>query len=221
MRTGGVVALALTILGLWHYPALAFDFDRLQQQLQNRFGMARTSALKEWQQAQGASTKAKESDKLKRINDFFNRAILFEDDQSIWNQSDYWATPLETMGQGRGDCEDFAIAKYFSLRDAGVPTGKLRLVYVKARINGPGGPSLQAHMVLAYYPAPNAEPLVLDNLVPEIKPASQRGDLQPMFSFNSEAIWTGVAENSKKGAGTGQLSRWEDLLRRARSEGFE
>jgi predicted transglutaminase-like cysteine proteinase len=125
------------------------------------------------------------------------------------------------MGQGRGDCEDFAIAKYFSLRDAGVPTGKLRLVYVKARINGPGGPSLQAHMVLAYYPAPNAEPLVLDNLVPEIKPASQRGDLQPMFSFNSEAIWTGVAENSKKGAGTGQLSRWEDLLRRARSEGFE
>lgn len=213
--------MALTILGLWHYPALAFDFDRLQQQLQNRFGMARTSALKEWQQAQGASTKGKESDKLKRINDFFNRAILFEDDQSIWNQSDYWATPLETMGQGRGDCEDFAIAKYFSLRDAGVPTGKLRLVYVKARINGPGGPSLQAHMVLAYYPAPNAEPLVLDNLVPEIKPASQRGDLQPMFSFNSEAIWTGVAENSKKGAGTGQLSRWEDLLRRARSEGFE
>ena len=221
MRTGGVVALALAISGLWHYPALAFDFDRLQQQLQNRFGMARTSALKEWQQAQGASTKAKESDKLKRINDFFNRAILFEDDQSIWNQSDYWATPLETMGQGRGDCEDFAIAKYFSLRDAGVPTGKLRLVYVKARINGPGGPSLQAHMVLAYYPAPNAEPLVLDNLVPEIKPASQRGDLQPMFSFNSEAIWTGVAENSKKGAGTGQLSRWEDLLKRARSEGFE
>ena len=221
MRTGGVVALALAISGLWHYPALAFDFDRLQQQLQNRFGMARTSALKEWQQAQGASTKAKESDKLKRINDFFNRAILFEDDQSIWNQSDYWATPLETMGQGRGDCEDFAIAKYFSLRDAGVPTGKLRLVYVKARINGPGGPSLQAHMVLAYYPAPNAEPLVLDNLVPEMKPASQRGDLQPMFSFNSEAIWTGVAENSKKGAGTGQLSRWEDLLRRARSEGFE
>jgi predicted transglutaminase-like cysteine proteinase len=213
--------LALAISGLWHYPALAFDFDRLQQQLQNRFGMARTSALKEWQQAQGASTKAKESDKLKRINDFFNRAILFEDDQSIWNQSDYWATPLETMGQGRGDCEDFAIAKYFSLRDAGVPTGKLRLVYVKARINGPGGPSLQAHMVLAYYPAPNAEPLVLDNLVPEMKPASQRGDLQPMFSFNSEAIWTGVAENSKKGAGTGQLSRWEDLLRRARSEGFE
>ncbi len=221
MRAGAVVALTLTISGLWHYQALAFDFDRLQQQLQTRFGMARTSALKEWQQAQGASAKAKEPDKLKRINDFFNRAILFEDDQSIWNQSDYWATPLETMGQGRGDCEDFAIAKYFSLRDAGVPTGKLRLVYVKARINGPGGPSLQAHMVLAYYPAPNAEPLVLDNLVPEIKAASQRGDLQPMFSFNSEAIWTGVAENSKKGAGTGQLSRWEDLLKRARSEGFE
>jgi hypothetical protein len=77
-------------------------------------------------------------------------------------------------------------------------------------------------MVLAYYATPNAEPLVLDNLVPEIMPASQRKDLQPIFSFNSEAIWSGVAGNSTKGAGgTGQLSRWQDLLLRARKEGFD
>jgi hypothetical protein len=63
---------------------------------------------------------------------------------------------------------------------------------------------------------------VLDNLVAEILPASQRKDLQPVFSFNSEAVWNGVAGNSAKGkAGIGQLSRWQDLLLRARKEGFD
>ncbi len=95
-------------------------------------------------------------------------------------------------------------------------------MYVKARLVGAAGPYSQAHMVLAYYPTPDADPLVLDNLVPEIKPASQRKDLSPVFSFNSEAIWSGVVGESAKGRGnTSQLSRWQDLLNRARKEGFE
>jgi len=202
----------------------AFDFDRLQQQLSARFGSARVSFLRDWQQtlAESSARSVPEKDKLRKINDFVNRRVSFEDDLSIWNQSDYWATPLETIGQGRGDCEDFAIIKYYSLKDAGVPLSKLRLVYVKARLEGPTGPYQQAHMVLAYYPTPNAEPLVLDNLIPEIRPASQRKDLQPVFSFNSEAIWSSAAGNAAKGAGgTGQLSRWQDLLQRARGEGFD
>ncbi len=199
----------------------AFNFDQIQQQMNSRFGSSRMAVLKDWQKTLTTSKNLKEADKLVRINDFFNSRIAFEDDWSIWEQTDYWATPLETLGQGRGDCEDFAIAKYYSLKDLGVPLARLRLVYVKARLTGPAGPQLQAHMVLAYYPAPNAEPLVLDNLVPEILPASERRDLQPLFSFNGEAIWAGVAENAKKGSGTGQLSRWKELLLRARKEGFE
>ena len=202
--------------------ALAFDFDRLQQQLIARFGQERVALLRAWQKSLADSRSGAELNKLRKINDFINRSIAFEDDVIIWNQSDYWATPLEAIGQGRGDCEDFAIIKYFSLKDAGVPLAKLRLVYVKARLNGPNGPYLQAHMVLAYYPTPNGEPLVLDNLVAEIRPASQRADLQPVFSFNSEAIWNGAAGNAARGAkGIGQLSRWEDLLQRARKEGFD
>jgi len=200
----------------------AYDFDRLQQQLTARFGQARVSLLRDWQKVLAASRPLAEKDKLKRINDFINRRIVFDDDLSIWNQTDYWATPLETIGQGSGDCEDFAIIKYYSLKDAGIAVAKLRLVYVKARLDGPNGPYMQAHMVLAYYATPNAEPLVLDNLVPDIKPASQRGDLVPIFSFNSEAIWNGVAGNAARGAGgTGQLSRWADLLQRARNEGID
>ena len=200
----------------------AYDFDRLQQQLSARFGPARISLLRDWQGMLAESASMTEKNKLGKVNDFINRHITFEDDMSIWSQSDYWATPLEAIGQGRGDCEDFAIIKYYSLKDAGVPLTKLRLVYVKARLNGPSGPYLQAHMVLAYYPTPNAEPLVLDNLVRDIKPASQRSDLQPVFSFNSEAIWDGAAGNAARGSGgTGQLSRWQDLLQRARNEGFD
>ena len=74
-------------------------------------------------------------------------------------------------------------------------------------------------MVLAYYATPLAEPLVLDNLTTEIKPASQRRDLQPVFSFNGEGIWNGVA--GKGPGGPGSLSRWTDLLQRARHEGLE
>jgi len=77
-------------------------------------------------------------------------------------------------------------------------------------------------MVLAYYPSPTAEPLVLDNLDPAIRPASKRPDLTPVFSFNSQGIFAGVAGNAaaSKG-GSGRLSRWDDLMQRARAEGFE
>ncbi|RIX41256.1 MAG: transglutaminase [Rhodocyclales bacterium GT-UBC] len=158
-----------------------------------------------------------EGEKLRRINDFFNRRISFEDDNIIWGQSDYWATPLETLGMARADCEDFSIAKYFSLIEAGVSVTKLRLVYVKALQNGPSGPLLQAHMVLAYYASPNADPLVLDNLVTDIRPASRRSDLSPIFSFNSAGLWQGTGNQASKS----NLSRWQDLLVRARAEGFQ
>ena len=76
-------------------------------------------------------------------------------------------------------------------------------------------------MVLAYYAQPEAEPLVLDNLINDIRPASRRPDLVPVFSFNSDGVFTGGAKETAPSAGTGRLSRWEDLLKRARAEGFE
>lgn len=194
----------------------------LQEQLIARFGPARVGLLADWMQMLNTTKPMGEEAKLKRVNDFINRNIAFEDDSGVWQQSDYWATPLETIGQGRGDCEDFAIIKYVSLRVAGVPRAKLRLIYVKARINSPSGATQQAHMVLAYYATPNAEPLVLDNLEGTIRPASKRRDLQPVFSFNSEGIYAGVSgtDNATAG-GIGRLSRWEDVLRRIAAEGYE
>ena len=200
----------------------ALDSSALQQQLVARFGPARVVLLKDWLQMVSVARPQGEDAKLKRVNDFINRNIIFEDDISVWQQSDYWATPLETIGQGRGDCEDFAIIKYVSLRMAGMADSKLRLIYVKARLNTPAGPAQQAHMVLAYYATPNAEPQVLDNLDPTIRPAGRRTDLQPVFSFNSEGIFAGVSGKDKATAGgIGRLSRWEDALRRILAEGYE
>ena len=77
-------------------------------------------------------------------------------------------------------------------------------------------------MVLAYYATPNAEPLVLDNLDTTIRPASKRPDLQPVFSFNGEGIFSGITGSDKATAGgIGRLSRWEDAWRRIRAEGYE
>ena len=218
--SAGCVAwlLALSVLSF----SWAIDLAKMERLLVERFGQNRIGLLRDWQSLLVATRSLADKEKLFKINDFVNRRVEFDEDLTIFNQSDHWATPLETLGHGRGDCEDFAIIKYFSLKESGIPVSKLRLVYVKARIDDVQGARFQAHMVLAYYATPAAEPLVLDNLVPDILPASQRRDLQPFFSFNSEAIWNGVAGNSARGpGGTGQLSRWQDLLLRARREGFD
>ena len=160
--------------------------------------------------------------RLENINRFFNRQVSFSNDQAVWGQDDHWATPLETLSKGLGDCEDYAIGKYFTLLSAGVTSTRLRLVYVRAQMPmGPGRPAeSQAHMVLAYYSEPTAEPLILDNLVPDIRPASRRPDLTPVFSFNRDGLWNGAGPQSA-GDPQARVSRWRDVLQRARAEGFE
>lgn len=156
-----------------------------------------------------------EERRLSLLNGFFNQRIEFRSDLEVWGQIDYWASPLESLDKGRGDCEDYAIAKYFSLLAAGMPVVKLRLVYVRALL---GGRSV-AHMVLAYYAQPDTEPLILDNLLPDVRPASQRPDLQPVFSFNSEGLWQGVGSTSA-GDPIARLSQWRDLLAKVKADGF-
>ncbi|MFZ6842810.1 transglutaminase-like cysteine peptidase [Undibacterium sp. RuTC16W] len=202
----------------------AFDFPRLQASIKALGGTQQ--ALNEWQKLVKANTTTSIAVKLQTVNDFFNQKISYAEDQEVWGVPDYWATPMETLAKGKGDCEDFVIAKYFTLRSMNVPDNQLRLIYVKARIentDGTGGSTQQAHMILAYYPSPSTdgEPLVLDNLNTEIHPASQRKDLTPIFSFNSQGVFSGAAANAVAGAGgTSRLSRWQDLLERARREGF-
>lgn len=156
-----------------------------------------------------------EAQRLRDVNDFFNRRLAFREDTVTWGVPDYWATPLESLEKRAGDCEDYAIAKYFTLAAAGVPTARLRMVYVRARQQGQS----LAHMVLAYYAQPGTEPLILDNLRPEVLPASQRPDLTPVFSFNTEGLWQGAGQVTA-GDPMARLSLWRELVAKVRAEGF-
>lgn len=215
-RTGFLLAPLFLLTSL----AIATpDFDLMSRLAGQRFGMEGRRAILEWRQLLTETGELPEAERLHRVNDFVNRAVRFGTDAAIWGKPDYWATPLETLSLGRGDCEDFAIAKYVTLKLLGVAGEKLRLTYVKAKIGGMYSQITQAHMVLSYYPTPTSEPLILDNLITDINPASQRNDLYPIFSFSSENLWVGASALPAAKA-SARLSRWRDVLDRMRAEGL-
>jgi predicted transglutaminase-like cysteine proteinase len=211
-RVALLAALALSSL-----TPLAWDVERMSRAAQ-RMGPQAVQGVRALQPLLASLAEADDATRLERVNAFFNRRIAFADDMTVWQVEDYWASPLETLHKGMGDCEDYAIAKYFSLLASGVAASQLRLVYVRLQVGGAGGPS-QPHMVLAYYASAQAEPLILDNLVSEIRPASRRPDLTPVFSFNSEGLWQGNGAQ-RMGDPVERLSPWREVLRKAREEGF-
>ena len=97
-----------------------------------------------------------------------------------------------------------------------IPDERLRLIYT--RLHEPekkgAGP---VHIVLAYYDTPGSDPLVLDDRVPQIRPASRCTELRPVYSFNSQRIW--LAGEQASGGYTQPV--WQNTLQRARAEGFE
>ena len=196
------------------------DFERMRALAAERYGAEGASAVSAWEDTVARGRVADGNARLELVNAFFNDRVIFGDDEEIWRQRDYWATPLETLGRGRGDCEDFSVAKYVTLRLLGVPDARLRLVYVKAAIGGPRSRVTQAHMVVAYYPADDAEPLILDNLVPRVLPASRRPDLTPVFSFNAEGLWVGSRPEVADKQPERRLSHWRGVLERMRREGL-
>ncbi|MBL8328317.1 MAG: transglutaminase-like cysteine peptidase [Rubrivivax sp.] len=222
-RRARVLALAVAIsLALCTRPSFsALDVGRMQQAAV-ALGPRAERAVGELRDLLSRLKPMDDPARVEQVNQFINRRVGFATDRAAWNAEDYWASPLETLGKGQGDCEDYAIAKYFALVAAGVPAGRLRLVYVRAILPASWGlpPGPQAHMVLAYYPDLEAEPQILDNLMAEIRPASRRPDLTPVFSFNGEGLWTG-AGTQPAGDPQARLSRWREVMLKARAEGFE
>lgn len=217
-----VLGLGAAAVGGWALragpDAIALDFDpsRLQQTMQSRHGAAGVKALNQWLAMIQAQQGKPLQQQLAAVNEFWNRAVVQTDDSVLWSQPDYWATPLESLGKGAGDCEDFVVGKYFSLLRLGVQVERLRLIYVRARMGGAGSTQSIAHMVLGYYETPSAEPLVLDSMVDFLLPASQRQDLTPVFSFNAQGVYVAGAQPSS----VDRITRWRDLLVRMKQEGF-
>lgn len=191
--------------------------SRLRQAMQTEYGDDGLEPLDAWFALLERLAASDLDTQLREVNDFFNDRVRWLEDTDIWGEQDYWATPLETLGRGQGDCEDFCIAKYTTLLQLGVPDRQLRLIYVRARYGLSRTP--QPHMVLGYYATPEAEPLILDNLNPEITLAGQRSDLVPVFSFNSEGLWEAGSSRSRADP-TQRLTRWRRVLTRMAEQGF-
>ena len=215
---GARIALFLGFLAV--FAAAAPDLDRVVLLAGQRYGSNAEETLRAWRAMIEAGKPLPERERLEMVNAFFNNNVLFEDDKIVWKQTDYWATPLETLGRGEGDCEDYSIGKYVTLGLLGVPIEKLRITYVRAELGLPGSGISQAHMVLAYYPTPDGEPLVLDNLVSELRPASRRPDLRPVFGFNSQGLWVAGSRGPSAADPNARLSRWRDLLSRMSADGL-
>ncbi|WP_349814430.1 transglutaminase-like cysteine peptidase [Metapseudomonas boanensis] len=194
----------------------AWSFDQVLRKAEKRYG--RTAPAKDrlqaWHDLIENSSPLSELDKLHAVNRHINQQVSFSDDLALWKRKDYWATPVETLAKGAGDCEDFVLAKYFSLLQLGIPQHKLRITYSRVLKQN------QAHMVLTYYASPESEPLVLDNLVDNIRPVSERDDLALLYAFDAEQLFSIDAGRFQHVGDTSRLPFWQALLERMRHEGF-
>ena len=154
-----------------------------------------------------------EQKKLELVNDFMNQTP-FVSDLEQWGREDYWALPVEFLSTNGGDGEDFAMAKYFTLLALGMSDEKLQLFFVKEiKVYN------KAHMVLAYFATPDAEPLILDNFDKTVQPASKRTDLVPVYSFNGSGLWQ-AKEQQGRGRPDGSsdsIGQWKDIKRRMKA----
>jgi predicted transglutaminase-like cysteine proteinase len=175
----------------------------------DKWGGGATERLENWREVElrekgeQRANVALSRDQLQALNQFWNR-VPYYSDLRHWGVDDYWATPVESLASNGADCEDYSIAKYFSLKELGVPAESLRITYVRALRKN------EAHMVLAYYPSPDADPYILDNLTRTIETASQRDDLVPVYSFNDDDLWAAGAAAFK--GKSRQIRLWSEVL---------
>ena len=219
-KTGQVfrplAVLATCLLLVMSVTPHSMQVPQLQATAKARYGEVGAATVADWETMVNNYADMPVATQLKQVNDFFNQNVRWVEDIEAWKTADYWATPLETMGRGVGDCEDFSIAKYATLTLMGVPASSLRLVYVKAQRNGLN----TAHMVLAWFATPGGTPLILDNMDYVIRPADERGDLTPVFSFNGEQLWLGTGRQATEYQSTARLSRWRQVVEKIKQEGF-
>lgn len=183
------------------------DQDVLKQAT-DKWGKDARARLISWENMIRSDRSNSDREKLEKVNVFMNKTMTYAEDIHIWGVSDYWATPLEFVARGAGDCEEYAIAKYFTLKAMGIADEKINIAYVKALHLG------RSHMVLTYVDKAGEEPLILDNLDNAIKPASERHDLEPIFSFNGTNLWMAQLRGQGEGTNSSRLRPWRDLLKR-------
>jgi len=180
------------------------------ENIKQKYGEKSYNTLVAWDNMIIKAKNEKTIMKLKLVNDFFNN-VKYMIDIEHWKVIDYWATPIEFLGTRNGDCEDYAIAKYFALIQVGIPKEKLRISYVK--LLNKRTQYEEAHMVLAYFNQPNSIPIILDNINQQLELASKRDDLKLIYSFNADGLWDAknIGKEEKK-ENENNLYQWKTMM---------
>jgi len=140
---------------------------------------ANTPNVKAWKEMVDGAKSLSDNEKIEAVNSFINKFRYIEDNKN-YGKSDYWATPIEFLSKG-GDCEDFAIAKYVSLKALGFKDEQLRIAIVDDKLKG------ISHAILVVYNG--GDSLVLDNQSKDIKSSTSVSYYKPIFSINTDAWW--------------------------------
>lgn len=135
-----------------------------------------------WKIFQDGSKGKKSLELLRHVNAFWN-TWPYKTDIVNWGKEDYWAIPMEFLKKS-GDCEDYAIVKYFSLKELGVPAEDMRIVVVRDTVRN------LAHAVLVVYLDDNA--YVLDNVSSAVLPHSRVRQYSPQYSINELSRWAHI-----------------------------
>jgi predicted transglutaminase-like cysteine proteinase len=125
---------------------------------------------------------------LTAVNSAVNKLISYRDDMTAYGKVDHWATPMESLA-GYGDCEDYALVKYLSLIELGLPHDQMRIVILKDNARNIG------HAVLAV--TLNERTYVLDNVIARPTLDSALTHYQPIYSFNQTRQWLNVAMRTR------------------------
>ena len=143
------------------------------------YATSSSKAVRAWQAMIRKNKSARQIDQLHAVNGFINQ-WRYRADSYNYSQSDYWASPAEFF-QRSGDCEDYAIAKYVTLRQMGFGAEQLRLVVVKDLNQN------LAHAVLAAYVG--GDVFILDNITSNIRAQADVTEYVPYYSVNEQARW--------------------------------
>lgn len=143
-------------------------------------GSPAVTRFKAWEALVNLNQDATEREKLTLVNDFFNFNVVYTPDNAHGGPTDYWQSPLETVARGKGDCDDYAMAKYLTLRMLGIPADRVEVAVVKHV-------PLGMHAVTLVRDAHGA-PWVLDNMESDPLRTPARGELIPVLAANERRL---------------------------------
>ncbi len=159
--------------------ALERYFDEIERPNDCSPGIFSECLLQDWQTFLDRQQGSDPMSQVAAVNDEMNEQRYIIDPRN-WGVEDYWATPLQFLDK-HGDCEDYAIAKFMSLRALGWPNESMRIVVLKDM-------NLDImHAVLVVYHEGRA--LVLDNQIDQVMPAEKIRHYRPIYSVNEESWW--------------------------------